>query len=226
MKDFPVIAVDGPAGSGKTSVSRRLAERLGWTHVDSGAMYRILTWYLREHGVDPSDRDRIVSMLDRLPMDFRREGRSLVFRIAGLDPGEAIRSEEVTGSVSAVAAIPEVRDRLVSMQRALTREGPIVMEGRDIGTVVFPGTPWKFYLDARPEIRADRRRRQMREAGGKDVLESIRRRDDQDSSRPVSPMRPAEDAVIIDTSSLSLEEVVDRIMNLLAEKGLPEAAGR
>lgn len=213
-----VVAIDGPAGSGKTSVARIVAERRGWTHVDSGSMYRALTWHLLQAGVDTDDPREVVRALPGVEIEDRREGHSIVFRINGRDPGDAIRLEKVNRHVSAVAAVPEVRRRLVRLQRALVRWGPLVMEGRDIGTVVFPETPHKFYLDASPEVRAERRRR---ETGGADadVFESLAARDRKDSSRPVAPLKPAADAEMIETAPLDLETVVRRVESSIDAKG-------
>lgn len=215
-----VVAIDGPAGSGKTSVARLVAEHRGWTHVDSGAMYRALTWRLLDKGIDTEDPAAVIRALADVEVEDVRDENSVVFRINGRDPGDAIRLEEVDRHVSAVAAVPEVRDRMVELQRKLVRWGPLVMEGRDIGTVVFPQTPYKFYLDARPEIRAERRGREIAGATA-DVLESLSARDLKDSSRPVAPLRPAADAEIIETTPLTLEEVVRRVESSLAAKGAP-----
>lgn len=208
-----VIAIDGPAASGKSSVARRLAERLEWGFVNTGAMYRAITWHLLRSGVDVHDPSAVVAELRALEFDCQIIERQSVIRINGVDPGDALTSEEVAGNVSAVASIPEVRELLVARQRALSDLGHIVMEGRDIGTSVFPRTPYKFYIDAAPEIRAKRRRLQG-------MTDEVAHRDRIDSSRKASPLTVAPGAIVIDSSDLTIEQVVDEVIQRTTALGL------
>ncbi len=200
------IAIDGPAASGKSTVARRVALALGCVFVNSGAMYRAFTWWILEQGIDPRDRIEVLDLLQRTRFSFGEENLVGTIEIEGrrLDTPE-LKSSGVNRWVSAIAAIPEVRSRLVAEQRAYGDRTSLVMEGRDIGTVVFPDTPYKFFIDADPETRARRRRKEG-------ISDSIRDRDRQDSSREDSPLVAAEDAVLIDTTHLEVDEVVNRVL--------------
>ena len=211
-----VVAIDGPAGTGKSTVARALADRLGVPYLDTGAMYRAVTWAVLEAGVDPtSDRPAVAAIARRIGIEL--DGS--VVRVDGVDVSSAIRGAAVTGAVSAVAAQPEVRAELVDRQRRWVRaRGGAVLEGRDIGTVVFPDATAKVYLTARAGVRAQRRAAET----GEDVAEverSIVRRDGLDSTRELAPLRQAGDAVIVDTSELSAAEVVERLVELVVERG-------
>ncbi len=200
-----IVAIDGPAASGKSSVARALAARLGFLFVNSGAMYRAVTWSVLKAGVDSSDPDAVAAHLRRLTIGCGvRDGQATV-TIDGDDPGEALVTPEVNDHVSPVARVPEVRETLVARQREYAKLGPLVMEGRDIGTIVFPGTPYKFYIDASREVRDARRRRQ-----GLD--DDLAARDRQDSSRAHSPLIVADDATVIDSSHLTIGEVVEAVL--------------
>ena len=205
-----ILAIDGPAASGKSTVARRLAAALGATFLDTGAMYRAVTLQALEQGIDPSDGERLGELAESLQLTFDREGR---IRIDGR-PGEpAIRSARVTGAVSLVAAHPRVRRAVVALQRALGRGADLVAEGRDTTTVVFPEADYKFYLVASP---AERARRRALEEGEPERVEEyereLTRRDHLDSTRKDSPLREAPDAVRIDTDGLSVDQVVERIL--------------
>lgn len=213
MVDHLVIAIDGPAASGKSSVARALAKRLGYVYVNTGAMYRAVTWLVVEAGLNPSDTEAVVALLARSRVECGVEAMGSVMRIHGVDPGEALLSEAVNGAVSRVATIPEVRRRLVDLQREYAKGANCVMEGRDIGSAVFPETPYKFYIDASPEVRAQRRAKQG-------LLDSIAQRDQIDSSRRMSPLLIAEDAHVIDSSHLTVDGVVGEIVGRLKLKGL------
>ena len=208
-----VIAIDGPAASGKSSVARRLAQKLGWTFVNTGNMYRAVTWAVLERGIDPADASAVASLADLLPIEFRTENEQTVIVIDGHVPGEELTTDRVNKAVSLVAAVPAVRHRLVSGQRALADKGPLVMEGRDIGSVVFPNAPCKFYIDASEEVRAARRQAQGH-------ADRVSERDRLDTTRKNSPLVTAPDAVVIDSSHLSLHEVVERALAVLRERGL------
>ncbi len=206
------IAIDGPAASGKSTLARKLAERLGLIMVNTGEMYRAITWELLRRGVDPGDRTAVVEALPA--MDFGcgvRAGCSTV-TVGGVDPGTGLRGDEVNARVSEVAATPEVRERLVDLQRDYLKLGDVVMEGRDIGTVVFPDTPFKIYIDASERVRSARR-----EADGES--DAVGRRDEADSKRATAPLRVAADAVLLDNSVLDAGETLDAALQLLAEKG-------
>ena len=208
---LPVVAVDGPAGAGKSTASRALARRLGFTHVDTGAMYRAVGVLARERGIDLDDDDGLGVLVAGL--SFEIAGERLL--VGGRDLSEAIRRAEAGELASRVAARPVVRTRLVPLQRALARPGGIVMEGRDIGTVVFPEAPAKLFLTAAPAERARRRAVELR-ARGETVDETalareLAERDRRDSERAHSPLRPARDAVVLDTTTLALEAVVDEM---------------
>lgn len=209
-----VIAIDGPAASGKSSVSRRLAQRLGFAYVNSGSMYRAVTWDLLRRGADTASAESIEAALSGTEVACAiGENRESVILINNSSPDEALRDSSVNRHVSPVAAVPAVRALITSRLRALADCCPLVMEGRDIGTAVFPETPYKFYLDASPEIR-----RQRREAeGGADEIAS---RDKLDSSRKAAPLKIAEDARVVDTSHLTLDGVVDTIIGILRPLGI------
>jgi cytidylate kinase len=209
-----VIAIDGPAASGKSSVARSLARRLGWLYVNTGAMYRAFTWLVVEAGIDPRDAEAVTALLKKMTMTCRPAGNELIIELNGVDPSPHLADEAVNKSVSAVASIPEVRRELVALQRATGTGRDLVMEGRDIGSVVFPETPYKFYIDASVEVRARRRAAQG-------LLDEIVSRDKQDSTRKASPLIIAEDAHVIDSSHLTIDGVVGEIIGRLKLKGMP-----
>jgi len=205
-----VVAVDGPAASGKSTVSRALAKKLGFIYVDSGAMYRAVTWKALELGIDVTNTIAVIGMMHTIKINFEIVDESAHMLIDGVYPGDAIRVPRVTEKVSIIAAIPEVRQILVQHQRSLTRFGNLVMEGRDIGSVVFPDTQHKFYLEASAEVRAKRRARDLEamriQASQEGVKESLTRRDKLDSGRSTSPLQIALGATVIENSGMSIEE--------------------
>jgi cytidylate kinase len=206
-----VIAIDGPAASGKSSVARQLARRLGFAYVNSGAMYRAVTWSVLNAGIEPSDKHRIAQLIATLTLDGVLRDRELHLLIDNVDLSEHLHEDRVNSEVSRVSTVPEVRDVLVQRMRDHAQKHDLVVEGRDIGSVVFSNTPYKFYIDASPEVRAQRRAAQ----GHRD---EIARRDQADSSRATSPLIVAKDAEVIDTSSLTVEQVVDEIVRRLGDK--------
>ena len=209
-----VIAIDGPAASGKSSVARGLAEQLGFFYINTGAMYRAATWHVLRVGANPQSVVAVAQAITGATIRTGFESRRSFIDIDGIRPYEQLRDEAVNRAVSAVSSVPEVRERLVAEFRKLASEGDSVVEGRDIGSVVFPDTPWKFYLDASPEVRQSRRNAQ----GQRDEVAA---RDRIDSSRHTAPLTIARDAAVIDTENLDLEEVIGTIQHSLSARGLP-----
>ena len=208
-----VVAIDGPAASGKSSVAQELARQLGFVYVNSGAMYRAITWYVLERGIAPNDAPAIGHLAERAAIACHLRDHDSLMLIDGVDPGPFLREDRVNDSVSRVSSVPRVREILVEHLRRYALTNDLVMEGRDIGSVVFPETPFKFYIDASPEIRARRREAQ----GQRDLIAA---RDLADSSRRASPLIIAEDAHVIDSSSLTIDGVVGEIIGRLKLKGL------
>ena len=213
-----VIAIDGPSGAGKGTISRTISETLGYRHVDTGAMYRAVGWKAAHDGI-PLDNEAAVSELARRANLIVEGG---VVSIDGHDVTRAIRTPEIDKAATAVARLPKVREALVARQRALGAQGGVVMEGRDIGTVVFPNADVKIYLDASAEERARRRATDTAhsgsQAGQAAVAAAIQARDTADTTRPVSPLSIAPDAVHIDTTGMPIEQVVSRVMDLVNGK--------
>lgn len=208
-----IVAVDGPSGTGKSTMCRALAKRLDAKYVDTGAMYRVATLAVLRAGVDPADTAKVIEATADLPLEVSDDPDSTEVLFAGEDVKAEIRGAEVTKHVSAVSAIPEVRVNLVELQRKLAREpGRAIVEGRDIGTVVLPDAPAKVFMTASAEVRAKRRYDQDvaagREADFDAVLEDVQRRDEADSSRATSPLKPADDAALVDTSEMTPDEVL------------------
>lgn len=211
-----VIAIDGPAASGKSSVSRGLAGQLGFDYINSGVMYRAIAWRVLGLGIQPSDEARVAEFAAAIRFESTIEDGHAVISVDGFRPMHELNEPQVNKAVSMVSAVPAVRDRVVESIRGLAQNRPVVVEGRDIGSVVFPDTPYKFYLDAAPEIRERRRASQ----GQEDVIAA---RDRQDSSRHTAPLRIANDARVIDTSALDLQGVIAAVLAALKEQGLGAA---
>jgi len=209
LQPHRVVAIDGPAASGKSTVARLLAKRLGFVYVNTGAMYRAVTWLALRHGIDPSDAQAVSALLDSTPMEFGVAEAESTIRMDGMDPSPYLNDPAVAAHVSAIAAIPKVREVLVTRQREYARDVDLVMEGRDIGSVVFPETPHKFYIDASEEVRAKRRAAQ----GLRDDLAA---RDKKDSSRSTAPLKIAEGAHVIDSTCLTIEGVVEEVLRRLS----------
>ncbi len=217
------VAVDGPAGTGKSSVSRGLARALGARYLDTGAMYRIVTLAVLRAGVDPADADAVAAVAATVELSVSYDPDRLSFYLAGQDVSAEIRGDDVTRAVSAVSSVPAVRTRLVGLQRDMaTGPGSVVVEGRDIGTVVLPDAPVKIFLTASAETRARRRNAQNVAAGLADdyegVLADVRRRDHLDSTRRVSPLRAAPDAIVVDTSDMTEAKVIGHLLELVAQR--------
>ncbi len=215
-----IIAIDGPSGAGKGTIARAVAKRLGFHHVDTGAMYRAVAWKALHEGIELTDEVAVTALAERAQFDVS-DGR---VSVDGHDIVRAIRTPEMDAAASVVARQPSVRRVLVERQRALAALGGMVMEGRDIGTVVFPQAPVKIYLDASPEERARRRATDPAHASGKgtaaiqEVATALAERDRRDTTRAASPLAVAEDAVVIDTTALSIEDAVERVMEVVKEK--------
>lgn len=216
----PVVAIDGPAGAGKSTVALRVAQRLGFVLVDTGAMYRGVALAARERGVDFSDGPGLGALAEALTLSFEQDADGPPrLHIDGRDCSAQIRTPEMSMAASQVSPHPEVRQALLGIQRALGKDGGVVLEGRDIGTVVFPDAETKVFLTASPQIRAERRVEDLRtrgiEADLATTLAEVEARDRQDSSRPIAPLKPAEDAVRVDSSGRSIDDVVDEIVGLV-----------
>lgn len=206
MTQYPAIAIDGPAASGKSTVARLVAEKLGYTFINTGAMYRAYTWYMLQKGVDVNDAGAVGRMVESAPIEYgSRDSRSTVI-YEGRELGDELQAQEINEAVSKVAAIPAVREHLVRKQREYRQQSPVVMEGRDIGSVVFPDTPFKYYIDASEEVRAARRAAQG-------LQDSIAERDKKDSSRATAPLKVAEGARVIDSTHMTIDEVVNTVVD-------------
>lgn len=215
-----VIAIDGPSGAGKSSVSRAVGERLGFLHVDSGALYRIVTWQCLEAGVDTGDAGAVAEFAGKVEIECRAEAGRIAYYVKGEAPGERIRTPEINAHASPVATVKAVRDRITELLRGMEAQGDLVVEGRDITTAVFPDSPARFYLTASAEARAARRRKEEVEKGIADQSEeavkaSLLARDKIDSTRKHAPLRKADGAVEIDSTEMSLEEVVSVVIEAL-----------
>ncbi|MBE6416871.1 MAG: (d)CMP kinase [Akkermansiaceae bacterium] len=200
----PAIAIDGPAASGKSTVAKLIAKELGFTFINTGAMYRAVTWYVLQQGISPADTEAVKALLPTIPLSFGKDRAVSTVMCKGRVLGEELTLQSTNDNVSTIAAIPEVRALLVEKQREYNATEPVVMEGRDIGTVVFPNTPYKYFVTASEEVRAARRAAQG-------LTDSIAERDRKDSARACAPLTKADDAQLVDTSEMSISEVVAAI---------------
>ena len=222
MAEFATVAIDGPAASGKTTVGRLVASRLDARFLDTGLMYRAVAVAALDRGVDYLDEKALAVMITEIDMTFALQSADLRVKVDGEEVTQRLRHPDVEEAVSPVAKSPTVRHAMVAKQRSIAAEGPIVVAGRDIGTVVLPDAKVKVYLDAAPEVRAQRRRMELENsqeaAEHERVLQLISGRDSIDSQREMSPLTPASDAVRIDSDRMTVEEVVDVVMGLVASK--------
>lgn len=218
----PVVTVDGPSGVGKGTLCQLLADRLGWHFLDSGAIYRVLALAALHHQCTLEDEEALVPLAAHLDVQFEPVAEGVKVILEGEDVTKAIRTQEVAGAASQVAAFPRVREALLRRQRAFQNAPGLVADGRDMGTVVFKTAPVKLFLTASAEVRAERRYQQLL-ASGQDakierLLTEIRERDERDANRAVAPLKPAEDALVIDTSHLSIEQVLDAAWQAVCAK--------
>lgn len=210
-----IIALDGPAGSGKSTLAKELAHELNINYLDTGAMYRAVTYYMLQNNIDIDSENEVKQMLDAIELTFVNNR----IHLNGSDINDEIRNEEINQNISKVSADKEIREQLVKMQQAIGMQGAYVIDGRDIGTVVFPNAEYKFYIDASVEVRADRRVKQNEMLGVTESFEeiknSIKYRDEQDKKREFGPLKKADDAVVIDTSNQTLQETIKIILNYI-----------
>lgn len=212
------IAIDGPAGAGKSSIAKLVAKRLNYVYVDTGAMFRTMAYYFLNHGIDPKNEEQVNANCDAIHIEIQYEAGEQHIFLNGEDVSTAIRQEEVGNNASVVAKYTKVREKLLELQRKLAANTDVIMDGRDIGTVVLPDAPCKIYLTASPRVRAERRYKELVEKGEScdmdQIEQDIIKRDEQDMNRAVAPLKQAEDAILLDSSDLTMDEVVNRIMEL------------
>lgn len=224
ISQIPVITIDGPSGSGKGTVAALLAAKLGWNFLDSGALYRLLAFAARNHGVDLTNEEALKLLAAHLDVQFgaAKSGHGMQIILEGEDVTLAIRNEQVGAGASQVAALPVVRDALLQRQKAFREPPGLVADGRDMGTVVFPDAPLKIFLTASAEERARRRFLQLKDKGDDvnlaSLLDEIRVRDERDTQREVAPLKPADDAVQLDSTDLSIEQVLGQILSEVAKR--------
>lgn len=223
-RNVPVITIDGPSGSGKGTVAALLAAKLGWNFLDSGALYRLLAFAARNHGVDLTNEEALKLLAAHLDVQFgaAKDGHGMQIILEGEEVTSAIRNEQVGAGASQVAALPAVRDALLQRQKAFREPPGLVADGRDMGTVVFPDAPLKIFLTASAEERARRRYLQLKGKGDDvnlaSLLDEIRARDERDTQREVAPLKPADDAVQLDSTDLSIEQVLGQILSEVAKR--------
>ncbi|MFD5555957.1 (d)CMP kinase [Streptomyces sp. NPDC127068] len=219
-----IVAIDGPSGTGKSSTSKAVAAQLGLRYLDTGAQYRAITWWMVHHGVDVTDPAAVAAVADKPEIVSGTDPAAPTITVDGTDVSAPIRTPEVTAKVSAVSAVPEVRTRITELQRSIAASaaGGIVVEGRDIGTTVLPDADLKIFLTASPEARAARRSGELKGADVKATQEALVKRDAADSSRKTSPLAKAADAVEVDTTDLTLQQVIECVVTLVQDRRGPQ----
>lgn len=226
-KKVPVITIDGPSGSGKGTIAHLLAQKLNFNFLDSGSLYRLTALAAKERGINWDDEEAVAALAARLDVEFRTEGERTVILLDGKDATEAIRKEEISLGASKVAAHPKVREALLDLQKSFQQGRGLVADGRDMGTVVFPEAELKIFLTASAEERAQRRYKQLLDKGEsvslRALLFDIQARDERDSQRAASPLKPAPDALILDSTHLSIVEVLNQVLAYASERGLGPA---
>lgn len=217
-----VVAIDGPAGSGKGTIAKLIGKKLNLTYIDTGAMFRCIALQMKRNNITIDEESRIQNILDNSKIELKIENDEVKVYLNGEDVSEKIRTEEISNFVSPISTVQIIRDKLLEMQRKMAESSNIIMEGRDIGTVVFPNADVKIFLSATAEERARRRVKQYLDKGIKaeyeTVLEDIKIRDQRDSTRAVAPLKKAEDAILVDSTNMTISEVVDSIVNIINEK--------
>ncbi len=220
-KNGLVIAIDGPSGAGKSTTARLLAKRLGYLYIDTGAMYRAVGWKTKQEGIDPADEEKLADLCRRTEVTIKLDNSNPKYYVDGRDVSDELRTPEMGMMASAVSRSPSVRARLLTLQHELGKNGGVVMDGRDIGTVVFPDADMKFFLDASPEERGRRRYLELRSKGmdvdRARITQEIKERDEQDSRRSLAPLRCADDALQIDSTALAIDAVLDRMLSEIAK---------
>lgn len=220
----PVITIDGPSGAGKGTIAQLLAQKLQFNFLDSGSLYRLTALAARNRSTDWDDEEAVAQIAEQLEVQFDTGGERMTIRLHGDDASDAIRREEMSLGSSKVAAHPKVRDALLNLQKSFQQAPGLVADGRDMGTTVFPDANAKIFLTASAEERAQRRYKQLIEKGEsvslRALLTDIQARDERDSQRAVSPLKPADDALILDSTTLSIVEVLDRVLDYIAQKGI------
>ena len=220
--EIPVVAIDGPVGSGKGTISTRLAARLGWHFLDSGALYRLVAIAALDTGVDTGDTETLAEIARDLDFEFRREGDDSIPVLNGRDVSARLRTEKISIMASKVAALGAVRDAMIGRQRSFVRRPGLVADGRDMGTIIFPSANLKIFLTASVEVRARRRYKQLKEKGESvnlsRLFREIEARDERDATRAIAPLKPANDAIIIDSTEFSINEVLEKVYKMVKEK--------
>ena len=222
----PILTIDGPVGSGKGTIAARVARRLGWHLLDSGALYRLVAIAALDQGISPGDEAALIRLARGLDIEFSQEGGEVIATLDGLDVRKRMRSPETSDMASQVATIPGVRAALKERQRAFAEPPGLVADGRDMGTVIFPDAETKIYLTASVEVRAQRRHKQLKEKGESVNLSRLSRdieeRDHRDMNRTVAPLRPARDAIVVDSTALSIDQVVEKIIALMKDRSITD----